>query len=340
MTDSKQTNLLDREAILDKAAGYQEACVIGAAAELDLWTLIGDRSLSAEEIAVTLCANLRATRILLDAVAALGLLEKKDERYSVLLELRPVLSADSPQSILPMLHHRMNLVRSWSQLAWIVKGGILPPHQASIRGFEADRASFVAAMHVVSGPIAPQVVARIQPLDFHHILDVGGASGTWTIAFLEAVKEARATIFDLPHAIEQARARFAAGPFADRVGFAAGDFYRDELPPGADFAWVSAIIHQHAREDSRALFAKVYRALVPGGMVAVRDFVMEPSRTRPIGGAMFAVNMLANVEHGGTYTFKETAEDLQSAGFQDPQLRVTSEEMSAVIVARKPTCGQ
>ena len=336
MTDSKQTNHLDREAILAKAAGFQGACIIGAAAELDLWTVIGDRALSVEEIATALDADRRGTRILLDAVAALGLLDKEDERYRVAPELRPVLSADSPQSILPMLHHQMNLVRSWSQLARIVKEGVVPPCEASIRGAEADRASFIAAMHVVSGPIAPQVVAKMQPLEFRHLLDVGGASGTWTIAFLEAVKDARATIFDLPDGIEQARARFAAGPLADRVDFAAGDFYQDELPSGADFAWVSAIIHQHAREDSRELFAKTYRALVPGGMVAIRDFVMEPCRTRPIGGAMFAVNMLANTDHGGTFTFEETAEDLRSAGFENPQLRVPSEEMSAVIVAHKP----
>ena len=336
MTISKQANHLDRGAILDMVAGFRGACIVGAVAELDLWTVIGERSLPAEAIATALCANLRATRILLDSVAALGLLEKRDDRYWVAPELRPVLLAGSPQSVLPMLHHNMNLVRSWSQLAWIVKGGTLPPRQASIRGFEADRASFIAAMHVVSGPIAAQVVAQMQPLDFHRVLDVGGASGTWTIAFLEAARDAKATIFDLPDAIAQARTRFAVGPLADRVEFAAGDFYRDELPPGADFAWISAIIHQHAREDSRALFARVYRALVPGGMVAIRDFVMAPSRTRPIGGAMFAVNMLANTERGGTFTLEEIAEDLRLAGFRDPQLRVASEEMSAVIVAHKP----
>lgn len=333
--DSTQANRPGPQAILDMATGYQGACIIGAAAELDLWTVIGERSLSAEEITAALCADLRATRILLDAVVALGLLDKKDDCYSVAPALRPMLSDGSPQSLLPMLHHRMNLVRTWSQLAWIVKGGILPPSQASIRGFDADRASFIAAMHVASGPVAAQVVAKMQPLNFDRVLDVGGASGTWTIALLEAVAGAKATIFDLPDAIRQARARFAAGPLADRVDFAAGDFYRDEFPPGADFAWISAIIHQHAREDSRALFAKAYRALVPGGMVAIRDFVMEPSRTRPIGGAMFAVNMLANTERGATFTFEETAADLQSAGFRDPQLRVPSEDMSAVIVARK-----
>jgi hypothetical protein len=46
--------------------------------------------------------------------------------------------------------------------------------------------------------------------------------------------------------------------------------------------------------------------------------------------------MLAQTERGGTFTLAEIAEDLESAGFRDAQLRVRSDEMSAVVIARKP----
>ncbi len=325
-----------REQLLEMAASFRSACVLGAAAELDLFTAIGQEVLSLEEVTGRLKSDRRATRILLDALVALRVLSKQSDRYSVPEPLRPMLVAHQPGSLLPMVHHSMNLLRNWSQLAWIVKAGIPGPRTASIRGFDADRAAFIAAMHVVSGPIADDLVSRIGPLRFKHLLDVGGASGTWTIALLRANAAARATIFDLPDAVQQARSRFAGTEFVDRVDFAAGDFYRDELPKGADLAWVSAIIHQHAREDSRGLFAKVYRALEPGGHIAVRDIVMEPDRTRPAMGAMFAVNMLANTERGDTYTFAEIAEDLRAAGFAAAEHRVRSEDMSAVVVAQKP----
>jgi SAM-dependent methyltransferase len=230
----------------------------------------------------------------------------------------------------------MNILRNWTQLAWVVKAGIPGPRMASIRGFDADRAAFVAAMHVVSGPIADELVARIGSLPFKHLLDVGGASGTWTMAFLRANARARATIFDLPDAIQQARQRFTGTEFADRVAFAAGDFYRDELPPGADLAWVSAIIHQHGREETRDLFAEVCRGLDPGGHIAIRDVVMELDRTRPAFGAMFAINMLVNTDRGDTYTFAEISEDLQAAGFSAVEHRVRAEDMTSVVVAQKP----
>ncbi len=235
-----------------------------------------------------------------------------------------------------MLQHMANVLRGWSQLAAVVKAGTPAPRAASVRGAEGDRASFIAAMHAVSGPLADGLVAQLGPPKFRHLLDVGGASGTWTLAFLRAVPAASATIFDLPDAIDQARQRLAGTEFAPRVTLMPGDFYVDELPGGADFAWVSAICHQHSRRHNRELFAKVFTALRPGGRIAVRDIVMARCRTKPFDGALFAINMLVNTESGGTFTLDEYVEDLQAAGFKRPRLAVEDEAMSSVIVAEKP----
>jgi trans-aconitate methyltransferase len=191
-------------------------------------------------------------------------------------------------------------------------------------------------MHSVSGPVADDLVAQLEPLSFHHLLDVGGASGTWTLAFLRAVPDATATIFDLPDAIQQARERLAGTEFVDRVTLTAGDFYVDDLPGGADFAWVSAICHQHSRRHNRDLFVKVWRALVPGGRIAIRDIVMAPGRTEPLDGALFAINMLVNTDSGGTFTFEEYAEDLTASGFQSPRLLIEHEAMNSVVEAVRP----
>ena len=108
------------------------------------------------------------------------------------------------------------------------------------------------------------------------------------------------------------------------------------MTAGADYAWVSAIIHQHSREHNRALFAKVFAALERGGRVGVRDIVMDASRTRPVFGALFAVNMLANTDSGDTYSLEEISADLQAAGFVEPRLAVAADDMQAVVEARKP----
>ena len=327
----------NREQLLEMASGFQAACVVGAAAELDVFTILGNQFLSADELAGRLGADRRATAMLLDAVAALRLLDKQDGRFTVPAELTPLLTDGSPQSILPMLRHRMNVLRSWSQLAWVARAGIPAPRSMSVRGAAGDRADFVAAMHTHSGPIADDLVAQLGPPKFDHLLDVGGASGTWTLAFLRANPEGRATLFDLPDAIEQARARIGNTEFADRVMFAAGDFYTDELPGKVDYAWVSAIVHQHSREHNRVLFGKISRAVIPGGRIAIRDVVMNADHTEPRFGALFAVNMLANTETGTTFSFDELAEDLMAAGFTEPELTVAAEDMSSVVTATRAT---
>ena len=323
--------------ILEMMGGFRPACVIGAAAELDVWGRLGDKNLSAEALAKLLDCDLRAITMLLDAVAALGLLEKKEGCYSVAGEIRPLLTDGSPQTVLPMVRHQMNIMRSWSQLAWVAKSGIPGPRQASIRGFEADRAAFIAAMHSISILFADDLVAQLGPPQFRHLLDVGGASGTWTLAFLRVVPGAKATIFDLPDAIHQAAERLKNSEFAARVALVRGDFYSGRSADRLRFCLGKRDRPSAFAQDIIAsLFVKVFKALEPHGRIAIRDIVMEPCRTRPRDGALFAINMLVNTESGGTFTFDEFAEDLKAAGFVNPRLAVSGETMNSVVVADKP----
>jgi len=186
------------------------------------------------------------------------------------------------------------------------------------------------------GQMNPALITRLVEPILAASADYVKGNRFYDLAFLRAMPEATATIFDLPDAIDQARERLAGTEFADRVTLVAGDFYIDVFPDGVDFAWVSAICHQHSRGHNRDLFAKVFRALVPGGRIALRDMVMELDRTGPREGALFAVNMLVNTESGGTFTLAEYAEDLRSAGFDNPQLLVKHEAMNSVVVAEKP----
>ena len=62
---------------------------------------------------------------------------------------------------------------------------------------------------------------------------------------------------------------------------------------------------------------------------------MEASRTAPISGALFAINMLVGTEGGGTFTFEELRDDLQAAGFVGAKVVRHDEGMNSVIVAKK-----
>jgi hypothetical protein len=327
-------HLRNGEQILDMMRAYQVPCLLAAAADLDLFEKLTPAPRTASEVAAAASCNLRAVTILLDALASVGVIIKQDEQYSISPELAPFLCEVFPQSVIAMLRHQANCLRNWSRLPWTVHSGKPEYPGPSIRGEDADKASFIEAMHVVSRGVADELVQEIHPGNVCCVLDLGGASGSWTTAWLKAEPQSRAIIFDLPHVIPMARERFATSPFAERIELCAGDFNTDALPKGADLAWVSAIIHQNSPDQNRVLYRRIAAALEPHGWIYIRDIVMEPSRTAPVAGALFAVNMLSATEEGNSYCLTEIQEDLQSAGFMDVELVRHHEGMHSIVRAR------
>ena len=170
----------------------------------------------------------------------------------------------------------MTCLRHWTQLAAVVNSGHPGPRQESIRGAEADRAAFIAAMHRVSAPMADGLVARLGGLDFHHLLDVGGASGTWTLAFLRAGPAATATIFDLPDAIAQARTRLAGHELC-RPRPAGGRRFlcRRIARRGRSRLGQCHRPSALASAQPRSFTPRSIGRLQPGGRIAIRDMVMD-----------------------------------------------------------------
>jgi len=323
------------DAILELVRAYQPGLVLMAAAELDLFAALQPRPRTSAQVAAQRAADPRGLAMLMDALTALGFLSKKGARYALNPGVADCLTEDGRTTVLAMTRHQATCARRWIQLAAVVKSGQPAQRTASIRGAASDHASFITAMDNLAAPNAAALVAQIKGLKFRTLLDVGGASGSWTIAFLRAYPNTSAILYDLPAVVPMARQRIGAVGLLPRVKLVPGDFYQDPLPAGADLAWISAIVHQNSRAQNRTLFAKVHQALVPGGQILIRDIVMDPSRTRPVNGALFAINMLCGPHEGGTFTLNELAQDLKSVGFTAPRLIRKDVGMNALVAARK-----
>lgn len=318
--------------------GFQLPAILLAAAELDIFSALASRHQTADELAMTLGADRRGLTILLDSLAATDLLVKTGNQYAPAPGTETLLTAGAPESMRSMARHLAVCMRHWSQLARVVKTGQRADREPGVLGAAGELEAFIEAMDDVSRHAAPPLVKALGNLGFSHLLDVGGGPATYTIEFLKnAPASARATLFDLPDVLPIARKHLAAAGLLDRCTLVGGNFDADPaLPAGADLAWVSAIIHMNSPEENRRLYAKVHKALLPGGRVLVRDIVMAPPRTRPVMGALFAVNMLANTPGGNSYTLDEISSDLLSAGFTNPSLLHDDPGMSCVVSATRP----
>jgi 3-hydroxy-5-methyl-1-naphthoate 3-O-methyltransferase len=322
------------DSIMKMVRGFMASRVVISAAELNLFTLLAGQARSAKQIAAALGADLRGITILLDALCALEFFVKEDGTYQTEPSVVPMLSDDAPESVLPMVLHMGSVWRNWSKITDVVLGKTVPDLKVGILDKE-NLAAFIGAMHVVASRGAPDVVAAVDPAGASRLLDVGGGSGAYTMAFLEAAPSMRATLFDKPPVIEMARAWIKAAGLKDRVTLVPGDFYQDELPAGHDLALLSAIIHQNSPAENENLYCKIHRALDAGGRIVVRDHVMSPDHTQPREGALFAVNMLAGTKGGSTYTFEEIEAGLSAAGFVDIR-QIRSKSMFSLVEGYKP----
>ncbi len=323
------------ETILGLGRKFMDSRIFLTAAELDIFSLLMKNPMSAREVADKIKVTLRGIAILLNALVPMGLLEKKDEKYHCPAEVGSLLSEDSPTSIRPMVMLTVGGWKRWSDLTEIVRQGAPEARPPAFDSSGTEQEAFIRAMHAIARRIAPGIVAAIKPGEAKKLLDIGGASGSYTEAFLQASPDMKATLFDLPSVIKIAQRRLADTDLFDRITFVAGDYNKDELPAGHDLALLSAIIHQNSPEQNIELYCKIYRALQPGGRLVIRDHVMSPDHTQPASGALFAVNMLVGTPGGSTYSFEEIQASLESAGFIKINLIQPDEQMTGLVEAFK-----
>jgi predicted O-methyltransferase YrrM len=325
------------QSILELARNFMESRILLTGAELDLFTILASAPLSAQDISAMIKGDPRALTILLDALAAMELLSKDAGKYYCPPPVSSLLSKDSPGSVLAMVHHMAHVWQRWSRLTEIAAGFLPHPGPGSPGGeTKEENRAFIGAMDAIGSRLAPAIVAAVNPADARTLLDVGGASGTYTLAFLQASPRMKATLFDKPEVIEIARRRLGEAGIPGRVDLVGGDFYRDEFPVGHDLAFLSAIIHQNSPGQNLDLYRKVLQSLNPGGRIVIRDHVMDPDRTRPREGAIFAVNMLVGTSGGSTYTFEEIRAGLAQAGFVRVRLLQKGEHMDGLVEGFKP----
>jgi len=325
-----------RDSVESEVRGFMKSRVILTAAELDLFSRLDNGPLSASELSDELKLDERAFTRLLDCLVALDYLKKEDDCYQT-TEEGSRLSSAHKQSILPSVRHMIRLWNTWSHLTSAVREGNNSQSMKAIGTLsDEERLAFIGAMDVAARELAREISQRYNTTQFHRMMDVGGGSGAYTIAFLKRNPKLQGIFFDLPSVIPMAQENVRRAELEERVNFVPGDFYVDELPEGCDLVLLSAIIHQNSLGQNLLLFKRIHGALESKGTLLIRDFVMDASRTKPVAGTLFALNMLVGTDAGDTYTFDEIKAGLMEAGFREVELMIAGgSRMEQLVQARK-----
>jgi SAM-dependent methyltransferase len=313
--------MTDPRRLLDQmAAGYQDAAILLAANHLGVFTALQGGPRTAVALARELGCDGRALDILLRALVAAGILAEESPAHVALRpELAPLLAADGSESMHSILDHHQRLLARWARLAEVVRTG-KPARDPGEQRDPGDLRAFICGMKDISRRSSEEVADLLPELGrCRRLLDLGGGPGTSAIAFCRRWPEMTAVVFDLPEVVPIAAAEIAAAGLEGRIATLAGDYLADPLAaPGAapyDAVYAANVIHSLPPLDTLRLVAGAAEVLADDGLLVLKDFFLDDSRTEPAAGARFAVNMLVGTEGGKSYTWTETEELCREAGF-------------------------
>jgi SAM-dependent methyltransferase len=320
--------------IMELANGFRASRVLLTAFELEIFSVLGNEKKTSPEVASALKTDPRATDRLMNALTAIGILEKRDGKFYNSHAAAKYLVKGEP-GYMGGLGHTVNLWDSWTTMTEAVKIGSAPDVRKPVN----DRGenwvdSFIAAMHMRAKQMAPVIISQLDLKGVSKVLDVGGGPGTFSFAFVDAKEGLKATVFDLPGVVPLTLSYIERGGYKGKVDTVTGDYLENDLGSGYDLVFLSAIIHSNSPEENKLLFSKCAKALNKNGRLAVLDYVMSDDRITPAMGAMFALNMLVNTEAGDTFTETEVKSWMEDAGFSSIEKKST-EFGTDLMIGRK-----
>ena len=300
-------------------AGFASNLLIAAVAHFRLFEHLNGRSMSFAELRAAMQLEERPAIVLLTPLRAMGLVvgdqsgrltlsplatEQLTDRYFSIADYL-ALAAESPAVLALVDSLRTN--RS-AKSAFIYKDGVGVSMEE-----EASARHFTLALAGRAKNVAPVLAQRL-PLGRGTLLDVGGGTGIYSIAFLQKNPELRAIILDRPEVLKIAREFAESYGVTERMEFIEGDMFTAPMPP-ADFVLLSNILHDWDVPDCRRLIARARECLRSGGRLLIHDVLLNDSLDGPLAVACYSAQLFTLTE-GRAYSTAEYRAWMSEAGFK------------------------
>ncbi len=312
------------EHILQTGMAFWASKTLLSAVEMQVFTELARHPADLETLGGRLGLHPRGARDFLDALVAMGFLQREDGIYRNTQDTDLFLDKNKPSyigGILEMANHR--LYGFWGQLTTAVrtgesqnesKGGHDP--FAAIYADPARLREFLRAMSGVSRGANMQIARNFPWADYKTFADIGTAQGDLAGQIALANPHLTGLGFDLPEVGPVFEEYMEELGVASRVRFGGGSFFTDELPT-ADVLLFGHILHDWDLETKTMLLAKAHKALPEGGAVVVYDAIIDDNRSQNAFGLLMSLNMLIETPGGFDYTGADCIGWMREAGFRD-----------------------
>ncbi len=313
------------ESIMQLGLGFWGSKTLLSAIELALFTELAKAPLSAAELSARLKLHSRSARDFLDALVALGMLEREGDLYRNTAATDMFLDRNKLSYIgglLEMANER--LYPFWGSLTEGLRTG-LPQNEIKTGGaglFEAIYGNperlrlFLGAMTGLSMGASQAIAQKFPWKNYHTVVDVGGAQGGLLVQLCLAHPHLSGINFDLAVVGPVFEEYAAAHGLKDRLSFQTGNFFNEPLPV-ADVITMGHILHDWNLDDKRMLLGKAYQALPEGGALIVFEALIDDERKQNTFGLLMSLNMLIETPGGFDYTGKDCSGWMREAGFRE-----------------------
>lgn len=315
---------LDIEKACDDAS---KLVVLGSALKAGIFKAL-DKEKDLASLKQELHADERALYIMLEALCAIGYVNRRRGRYVLSDRARPLFLERGDEYVGGFLPHFMDILKAWLALPDIIKG----------KKPEREKRDVAAFMHAMASRAEENVEETIKSCverkkDAKNVLDLGGGPGNYARAFVS--KGMNVILYDMSDVIGYVSSEFKLKEIKN-LTLKSGDFTRNEFEKefkgeSFDIVFMGNICHIYSARENMLLIKRVRKLLKSEGMIAIEDFI----RRRSPMAEMFAVNMLANTEGGNTYTESEYREWLEGAGFSRIKVTDLDEKERQLITAFK-----
>ncbi len=307
--------------------GFWASKVLLSAVELGLFTELVKEPLDADTLRQRLGLHPRAALDFLDALVALGFLERRDGKYANTQDTGLFLDRNKPSYVGGMLEMaNARLYSAWGSLTEALRTG-LQQNEAKTGGdpfvelysSPASLENFLRAMTGVSIGAALALAQKFPWKNYKSFVDVGVAQGAVPVEIALAHPHLHGTGYDLPVVQPVFEKYAAARGVAERVSFHPGDFFKNSLP-NADVIIMGHILHDWNLEQKRMLVRKAYEALPAGGAFVVYEALIDDDRSKNVFGLLMSLNMLIETPGGFDYTGADCCGWMQEAGFRETRV--------------------
>lgn len=327
--------------ILRLLADFGNSRILDAALEYDFFTLMHRGLQTYDEIARQAGTEPRATRIVLDGLVALALVEKVDGKYFLTPIVENFLVKDKPGYIGDFRYVAMSLWDGMAHLKETLKTG-KPLSRMDTASELQVWEKIVVGILPIAQPVATELCSLLKVGSERkglRVLDIAGGSSIFGVTILERDPEAQITQLDWPNVNAVAKKLNRENGVEGKIRFIDGEFRTAPVEENQyNLVLASNFCRFESPEGNRELFHKAFRVLKSGGIFVINDFLPNEERTGPTFPLRFSVYMLTHTPAGECYTLSEYSGWLKAAGFTSIETRADIPETlpgTTLILAEK-----